>query len=97
MNLLLTKTINQLKSNYPNFEEDLQKEIIKQEISLKLIQLRLESGLTQSVFAQQLGLKQTQLSRFESGTGNPTIFTLQKIAKRTGYDLDISFKKINEY
>ena len=93
MNSLLIKTINQLKSNYSNFEKDLEEELIKQEISLKLIDLRLETGLTQSTFAKQIGLKQTQLSRLESGTGNPTIYTLQKIARQNGYELEIHFKK----
>lgn len=45
-----------------------------------LIENRLKKGLTQKALAQKIGTKQSAISRFESGTYNPTISFLYKIA-----------------
>lgn len=44
------------------------------------IKKRLEKGLTQQELARRIGTKQSAIARFESGTYNPTIDFLNKIA-----------------
>ena len=60
------------------------------EIITLLIKRRLERGLSQGELAEQIGTKQSSISRFESGTYNPTIDFLQKVAEGLGSRLKIS-------
>ena len=63
------------------------------EIISKLIETRIELGLTQKELAKKCGIKQSNISRLESGKANPTIKFLQKIAKALDVDLYIEFRK----
>lgn len=63
------------------------------EIIRKLIKTRIEYGLTQKELAKKCGIKQSNISRLESGKANPTIKFLQKIAKAMDADLFIEFRK----
>lgn len=90
----LTDTIAQFKSNYPNFKEDFELEMVQQELALQLIELRQKSGFNQSEFAKLVELKQAQLSRLESGSSNPTVASLARLAQKAGYQLKISFEKV---
>lgn len=46
----------------------------------KLIERRLKKGVTQGQLAEMIGTKQAAISRFESGTYNPTVGFLFKVA-----------------
>lgn len=46
----------------------------------KLIERRLKRGLSQKDLAQRVGTKQSAISRFESGSYNPTISFLYRVA-----------------
>ena len=50
------------------------------ELIRMLIEKRLRKGLTQTALARKLGMKQSAIARLESGTANPTIGSLQKVA-----------------
>lgn len=63
------------------------------EIIRKIIAARIELGLTQKELARKCGIKQSNISRLESGKANPTIKFLQKIAKALDSDLFIEFRK----
>lgn len=63
------------------------------EIISKLIEARLEFGLTQKELAKKCGIKQSNISRLESGKSNPTIKFLQKIASALDAELFIEFRK----
>jgi DNA-binding phage protein len=51
---------------------------------------RAKSQLTQLELAAISGVSQPELSRFESGTGNPTLATLSKISSALGYRLTLT-------
>jgi len=55
-----------------------------------LIQKRIKQGLSQRELAREIGTKQSAISRFESGTYNPTISFLRKISEALGVQLKIS-------
>ncbi|MFH2097793.1 MAG: helix-turn-helix transcriptional regulator [bacterium] len=55
-----------------------------------VIKKRLEQGLTQAELAKKIGTKQAAISRLESGTSNPTVSFLQKVAEALGTRLNIS-------
>lgn len=55
-----------------------------------LIQQRLKHGLSQDELAQKIGTKQSAISRFESGTYNPTLSFLNKVADALNVKMKIS-------
>lgn len=50
-------------------------------------EIRLSLGLTQADFAQKFGLTRIQVISPESGKANPTLETLQKIARPFGFQV----------
>ncbi|KKW32845.1 MAG: Helix-turn-helix domain protein [Candidatus Uhrbacteria bacterium GW2011_GWA2_53_10] len=55
-----------------------------------MIEKRLQRKLTQAALAKKIGTKQSAISRFESGTYNPTIGFLRKMSDALGAELKIS-------
>ena len=64
-------------------------EIIKQ-----VIQARSEQRLTQKELADKIGIKQSNISRFESGNYNPSLDFLKKIASGLGKEIHIEFREV---
>ena len=54
-----------------------------------LTRRRKEAGLTQQQLAEKTGIDQAAISRIESGKGNPTLSTLEALAKGVGGILSI--------
>ena len=63
------------------------------EIMEALVRARMEANLTQKDLAKKCGIKQGNISRLESGKGNPTIKLLQKVADSLDCDLVLEFRK----
>ena len=57
----------------------------------KLIEIRLNEGLTQAQLAEKIGTKQSAIARLESGNYNPTVGFLKRMAEALNLKLDISF------
>lgn len=64
-----------------------QYEIIKQ-----VIVERSNQNLTQRELANRIGIRQSHISRLESGNYNPSVEFLQKVAEGLGKELHIEFK-----
>jgi DNA-binding XRE family transcriptional regulator len=60
-------------------------------LAYTILRLRKKLGLTQQAFAKKLGMKQSNVARIESGSENPTLATLNKIAEKFDKKLEISF------
>ena len=73
MGKYLKKLYTQLQSTYPEFENDVLREISKKDAALKMIELRLSSGLTQIEYADKTEILQARLSFLESGESNPRL------------------------
>jgi transcriptional regulator with XRE-family HTH domain len=58
----------------------------------EILELRLERGWSQAELADRVGTKQANISRIESGLGNPTFKFLQKLAAAFGTELAIHVK-----
>lgn len=88
-------------SDFQKFKEELLKdpevrteyEALKPEYEVirALVSARLEQNLTQEQLAQRTGIRQSNISRIESGTCSPTIATLQQLANGMGKKLHIEF------
>src|SRR4030065_2189587 len=61
------------------------------QILKQLISLRIEKKITQKEFAELIGDSQPNISRLESGSYNPTLAKLKKIADCLDKKLEIKF------
>jgi ribosome-binding protein aMBF1 (putative translation factor) len=59
------------------------------QLATQLIGLREKRGLSQSELARRTGIHQTEISRIERGSGNPTERTLLRLADALGADLQL--------
>ena len=57
-----------------------------------LISARQEQNMTQAELAEKTGIRQSNISRIESGAASPTIDTLARLAEGMGKKLVISFQ-----
>lgn len=57
-----------------------------------MIDARKRTGLTQQQLAEKTGISQSDISKFETGGGNPSIKTLQRLATGMGMILHVEFK-----
>jgi ribosome-binding protein aMBF1 (putative translation factor) len=57
-----------------------------------LIRARNEAGLTQKELSSRTGIDQAILSRIENGNANPSLKTLDRLAKGLGKKLVIEFR-----
>jgi ribosome-binding protein aMBF1 (putative translation factor) len=55
-----------------------------------LTRARLERGLTQAEVAQYTGMQRSAVARLESGDANPTLATLERLAKGLGISFEIT-------
>lgn len=74
-----------VKAEYEAFEPEY--EVVK-----TIINQRIKRGWSQTELAKAVGSRQPVISRLERGEGNPSLSTLQKIAKALDLSLQISMK-----
>ncbi len=58
-----------------------------------IIKKRIEKGLSQKELAQKIGTKQSAVSRLESGSYNPSITFLRKVADALDTRLKVSLRE----
>ena len=59
-----------------------------------MIDARKNSGLTQKQLSERTGIAQSDISKLESGNGNPSLRTLERLAKGMGMRVQIEFKPL---
>ena len=57
-----------------------------------LISARARANLTQAELAERMGTSQSTIARLESGTAQPSLSTLKRLAQATGMRLKISLE-----
>ena len=90
-----------MMTNYEKyFAEQMQNEEFRKEyealepefaIIQAIIDARQETGLTQRELSERTGIAQSDISKLENGNANPSIKTLQRLAKAMGKSLRIEF------
>lgn len=63
----------------------------EREVMRRVAELRREEGLTQQGLALRCGMKPSNYCRLENGHGNPSLETLDRIARGLGRRLRIDF------
>ena len=62
------------------------------EIIRQIIDARPEQNLTQKALAERIGIRQSNISRLESGNYNPSLEFLKKVANGLGKELHVEFR-----
>ena len=63
----------------------------ERQIMRAILEGRDERDLTQKQLAVVTGIAQADISRFENGTGNPSLRTLKRLAEGLGMSLKVEF------
>jgi DNA-binding XRE family transcriptional regulator len=74
------------------FATEWERQRLEREYISALIGARIEQNMTQEELARKAGIRQSNLSRVETGNCSPTVSTLQKIAGGLGKSLHIEFR-----
>ena len=76
----------------PEFREEYEALAPRYVIIRQLIQERIKGNLSQKELAEKIGVTQSNISRLESGSYNPSLAFLQKIAKGLGKELHLELR-----
>ena len=68
----------------------------RQKIISQLVEARLEQGISQAELARRLGIQRSGINRLESGTQNPTLDMILKIASALGKDVSLELNDKEE-
>lgn len=71
----------------PEFKRLYDESSVKWRVAMQIVEARQRANLTQGELARQIGDRQQNISRIESGEQNITVGTLNKIAKAVGGQL----------
>ena len=80
----------QLKN--PQFATEYKALEAEYQIRAQLIEARQNQNITQKELAEKIGTKQSNISRLESGSYNPSLGFLLKVAESLGKELHIEFR-----
>ena len=86
------KTTSEKKFKDKNFEKQYHRTASLYRLADQVLLLRKQRGLTQKELAEKMGTKQSVISRLESGSTNPSLGFLEKIASVIGYKLSVHFR-----
>lgn len=89
------KTWNSLKKEWlkdPAFKKEYDKLESRYALIDKVIGARIKNKLTQAQLAKRVGTKQSAIARLESGSVNPSINFMEKIAAALGMRLNIDLR-----
>jgi predicted transcriptional regulator len=76
----------------PNLKAEYEALRLEYEIIEQIIRARNEQQLTQKDLAERIGMRQSNISRMESGAYNPSLAFLQKIAAGLGKELHVELR-----
>ena len=63
----------------------------ERQIMRAIVEGRDEQALTHKQLSEMTGITQADISRFENGTGNPSLRTLKRLAEGLGMSLKVEF------
>lgn len=61
-----------------------------------IINVRQETGLTQTQLAERTGIAQSNISKFETGADNPSLKTIKRLAAGLGISIKIEFQPFTQ-
>ena len=79
----------QLKNE--EFRKEWEENQPEMDIIRAIIDARISQNMTQKELSERTGINQTEISRLENGSRNPSIKLLQRLAEGMGMTLKVSF------
>ena len=76
----------------PEFKAEYERLKPRYEIISQVLEARAKQNITQEELAQRVGTKKSNISRFESGSYNPSLDFIVKLARSLGKEMVITFK-----
>lgn len=76
--------------NNPEFKKEWEALELEFQIQAALMQARIDSDMTQAELAKKSGIRQSNISRIESGAVLPRLDTLEALARAMGKQLKIT-------
>ena len=76
----------------PEVRAEWERTALARAVALYAIKYRTEHELTQTAFAQQLGMAQPQVSRLERGEVSPSLETLARLVAVVGEEISIDIR-----
>ena len=84
------ETLNERMQD-PAFRAEWDAQEPERQIMRAIVEGREESGMTQKQLSDITGITQADISRLENGNANPSLKTLQRLAKGMGMRMQIQF------
>ena len=84
------ETLNERMQD-PAFRTEWDAQEPERQIMRAIVEGREESGMTQKQLSDITGITQADISRLENGNANPSLKTLQRLAKGMGMRMQIQF------
>ena len=85
------KEYKEIRMQDPDFAKDYIEIQPELNVIRALIDARISQNLTQKELSERTGIAQTEISKLENGTRNPSIRLLQRLADGMGMVLNVSF------
>ena len=76
----------------PEFRKEWEALQPEYQIIKAMIEARANTGMTQKELSEKTGIAQSDISKLDNGTANPSIRTLQRLAEGLGKTLVIEFR-----
>ena len=85
------KEYKEIKMRDPAFAKAYEEIQPEMNVIRAIIEARTSQNLTQKELSERTGIAQTEISRLENGTRNPSIKLLQRLANGMGMVLNVTF------
>jgi ribosome-binding protein aMBF1 (putative translation factor) len=63
-------------------------------VAMRVLEYRVEHGLSQTALARELGMQQPAIARLEAGDHEPTFSTLERLARGLGIEFHIDITPV---
>ena len=85
------KEYKEKRMKEPEFEQAYNEIQPEMNVIRALIDARISQNMTQKELSEKTGIAQTEISKLENGTRNPSIKLLQRLADGLGMVLNVTF------
>ena len=85
------KEYKEKKMQDPEFAQAYNESQPEMSVIRAMIDARMSQNMTQKELSERTGIAQTEISKLENGTRNPSIKLLQRLADGMGMVLNVSF------
>ena len=75
-----------------DYRREYERTRLANDVAIKVIQYRVDHGLSQAALGRMLGMQQPNIARLESGDHEPSVSTLARLSEALGEDFSLDIK-----